>query len=280
MQRNHKCRILAILTAGVVLSASQAVYGSTILAGTIDGSNTANKVALMPHGAAPTIPERLVIDSPNVSNSGTEAIFNFNPALTSDGTPGYDSSHFFQVNNDQFRIEVDFDLDGSNAHTFHPVNYDGSGSQTTGGIPDTSEDVVWAITGNNGNRTNSILRGSSILDLSFSEVPPDSHVFNISGKLLTDGLFHWYGDVDGDGTYLDDYTSTLASWGLEDFLLFSGSVTNIDDPDSSNFDTYSINDFSVYFVTTAVPTPPSLALMALGVMLIMLTVRLRRSYGG
>lgn len=271
MQRNRKYGVLTILAATLVLGASQAAYGSTIPAGTIDGSNDDNIIALTPHGSPPVLPSRLVIDSPNVSGSGTEAIFNFDPSLTTDSTPGYDSNHFFQVVADQFRFEVDFDLDGSNAHTFSPVNYNGST-----GVSDGGENVVWAITGNLGNRTNSILRGSSMTFL--ADEIGNTHEFNISGKLFTDGLFHWYGDIDGDGTFLDDDTSTLASFLLEDYLLFSGTISNIDDPDSSNFDTYSVNSINVSFVNraVAVPAPSPLALMGLGVVLMMLMLRTRK----
>ncbi len=198
---------------------------------------------------------RAVVGSPSAPASGTSGTFNFNPNLRPGGGSGYDNGHLFQVVADQFRLELDYGTAGIN---FNPVDYAGP---TTGlGTPNATQSVNWAITGNSGSRTNSIFRGSSI-EFNETLTSTSPYTFEIEGKLHTDGLIHWYGDINNNSTYLDDDTSDLTDWDLADYFIFRGTVTDISDG-ASTFDLYE-NTGDLEFFAVAIPEPTTAAVLGL-----------------
>lgn len=117
---------------------------------------------------------------------------------------------------------------------------------------------------------NSVLRGSGVeLTTSLLSVVGTVFTVEISGKLTSDGLIHWF--TPGDGT------TAISDTGFRDHFLFEGILSY----DSSTDTTPGIDFYSgtTTFFAVPIPEPASAALLCIGALGLMGT-RVRRKRRG
>ena len=142
------------------------------------------------------------------------------------------------VGSSQFGLDILLPMD-----TFDPAGgvimpdvgfYDNTDGTVDESVMFDTTEPAWAINdykepsgAESGDPINSLFRGNGIYLDSVVLTPSVAlgsdgvnnrlmYQLDISGRLLTDGLFHWYNP--------DTAHSTLNSWGLQDTILFSGSL--------------------------------------------------------